>query len=150
MPYRINDLIQALEQAGWRPVMTDDYSFIVDANVNEGGFFISGVYYPDSEQFSVRANIPIHIPPDRRANVLYFINFANAQFPIGNFEYDEEAQQVFFRNGIFLRDLVVTPQLIHNVVQEAFFAVEDFWSGIDKLVTKQEDVEIVFREHYQK
>lgn len=144
----IDEIIAALEQADWQPARTDDHSFILAANVEEGGFFISGVLYADDGLFSTRGNIPVYVPPSAVQRVLAFIHYANARLPVGNFEYDDEAEQVFFRNGLLFRELTPSPQLIHNVVHEVFLAVQDFWGGIAALIAEDKKIEDVFNENY--
>lgn len=124
----------ALTEAGWKPVQTDPDWLLIPVEGSPGLFFISFYIHAGDQILSARGNIPVPVSEDQEAVILEFVNYGNYRVPVGNFEFDVESQQVFFRIGLFFAHIELNAQLLHNVVQEITQAVEDFWPAIESIV----------------
>jgi hypothetical protein len=143
--YDINFAMTALAEAGWKPVQTDQYWLLIPVEGRHGLFFISFYIHSDDQMLSARGNIPIYVPKDKEAVILEFINYGNYRIPVGNFEFDVDSQQVFFRLGWFFEDVTLNAQLLHNVVHEISQAVQNFWLAIQAIVQNDVSVSDAFR-----
>jgi len=144
--YDINFAMTALVEAGWKPRQTDQHWLLIPVEGRHGLFFISFYIHSDDQMLSARGNIPIHVPKDKEAVILEFINYGNYRVPVGNFEFDVDSQQVFFRLGLFFENLMLNAQLVHNVVHEISQAVQIFWLAIQSIVQNDISVSNAFQQ----
>lgn len=144
--YDLDFIITALNEAGWNSVQTDNYWLLIPVDGEQGSFFISVYFHPDHQMLSARGNIPVYVPKDKHAKILQFINYGNYRIPVGNFEFDVDSQQVYFRVGMFFENILLNSQLLHNVVHEVYKAVQDFKSAIQSVVQDEMSLEKAFKE----
>lgn len=142
--FNINCVVSAFQEAGWKPVQTNEHWLLIPVEGKHISFFISFYFNPDNKMLAARGNIPVHIPQDKELIILKLINYGNYKTPIGNFELDIESQQVFFRVGMFFENIVLNPQLLHNVVHEIYQAVQDFQPVIQAVINDVMSIEDAF------
>ena len=142
--YDIDFIITSLSQAGWKPAKTDNHWLLISVEGKHGLFFISFYFHPDHKMISAKGNIPVHIPKNKESIILEFINYGNYQIPIGNFEFDVDSQQIYFRVGMFFENIKLNSQLLHNIVYEVCEAVQDFWLIIQLIIRNEITIENAF------
>jgi hypothetical protein len=143
--YDIDFVTSALHEAGWKPVQTDTHWLLISVEGKHGLFFISFYFHPSHQILAARGNIPIHVPKERESEVLEFINYGNYQIPVGNFEFDVNSQQVYFRVGMFFENIILNAQLLYNVIHEVDQVVQDFWLAIQSVLQNEATIEDAFK-----
>ncbi|MBD2535946.1 hypothetical protein H6G97_44125 [Nostoc flagelliforme FACHB-838] len=135
----------ALLEAGWLPTQTDDYWLLIPVEESHRAFFISFYCQDEHKMLSAKGNIAVYVPEEKELVILEFINYANYRISVGNLELDINTKQVYFRIGMFFENIQLNPQLVHNIAQEVYQGVQDFWSSITSILEDKMSIENAFQ-----
>ncbi|BCL35122.1 YbjN domain-containing protein [Nostoc sp. MS1] len=144
--YDIHFIMSALQEAGWQPTQTDNYWLLIPIETSQREFFISFYCQDEHKMLSVKGNIPLLIPEEKESIILEFINYANYRIPIGNLELDINSRQVYFRIGLFFENVQLNTQIVHNLTQEVYQGVQDFWLSIPAILEEGMSIEGAFQQ----
>jgi hypothetical protein len=86
------------------------------------------------------------IPEEKESIILEFINYTNYRIPVGNLELDINSRQVYFRIGMFFENVQLNAQLVHNLTQEVYQGVQDFWLSITAILQEGMSIEDAFQQ----
>ncbi|MEH2204244.1 MAG: hypothetical protein V7K53_09190 [Nostoc sp.] len=141
----IHFIMTALLEAGWRSTLTDDYWLLIPVEEGHRAFFISFYCQEEHKMLSAKGNIPVYVPEEKESVILEFINYANYRIPVGNLELDINSKQVYFKIGMFFENIQLNPQLVHNIAQEVYQGVQDFWLSIPSILEDEMAIEDAFQ-----
>jgi hypothetical protein len=115
-----------LDQKGWSYVELSDGSLMLTFD-GQNGRFRCRLFVDEPRTAVVYYSLfPAMVPADRHGAVLEFINRANLELVIGNFEFDAEQGQIRYRTSIDVEGDRLTHALLTHVVHANVLAMDRY------------------------
>ena len=131
----LRDIVASfLEQKDWSYAELSDGSLTLTYD-GQSGRFRCRLFIDEARAAVVYYSLfPAAVPTSRQQAVLEFINRANLQVVIGNFELDPEQRQVRFRSSIDVEGDRLTHALLTHVVHANVLAMDRYLPELTTLV----------------
>ena len=142
--YTIEFIIQALNEAGWKPIRSIEPWLIIPVESGAETYYLSLCIYENEKILFVKGLVYGSIEEKQEKILMEFIQTGNHRLPVSNFEYDLQNKELNCRSGIYLDNLKLTSQLIHNLVYEVYDNVKHYKPLVQAVFEKQKTLEDIF------